>query len=201
MHEYRLDADISLRPLSPDDADALFALTNENRAYLREWLPWVDGVQAVHDTLDFIRNTQRRSSEGNGYTLGIWYQRAIAGTMGHHYIDRPNRATQIGYWLTARLQNRGIVTRACAGLIELSFESLDLHRVELRCATGNVKSCRVAERLGFRHEGVVREAEWLYDHFVDHNVYGILDREWRSAAQRAPRSAPGLNRIETPFMQ
>ncbi|HVJ50737.1 hypothetical protein [Desulfitobacterium sp.] len=37
---------------------------------------------------------------------------------------------------------------------------------------------RIPERLGFVKEAMIREAEWLYDHFVDHAVYGVLAREW-----------------------
>lgn len=36
------------------------------------------------------------------------------------------------------------------------------------------------ERLGFINEGTIRDAEWLYDHSVDHVVYGLLSRNWRS---------------------
>jgi ribosomal-protein-serine acetyltransferase len=186
MYEHRVDADITLRPLRPDDAGALFALTEENRSYLREWLPWVDGVKAASDTAEFIRTTERRTAEGHGFSFAIWYRESMAGTLGHHYIDRPNRSTQIGYWVSAAVGSRGIATRAAAGIIDLSFTSLDLHRVELRCATGNVRSCNVARRLGFRHEGIVRDAEWLYDRWVDHNVYGLLDREWRSPLATSP---------------
>jgi ribosomal-protein-serine acetyltransferase len=46
------------------------------------------------------------------------------------------------------------------------------------CATENEKSCAVPERLGFRREGIERQAEWLYDHFVDHAVYSALASEW-----------------------
>jgi ribosomal-protein-serine acetyltransferase len=181
MYEHRVDADIALRPLAPDDARAVFSLTDENRDYLRTWLPWVDAVRAEADTAEFIRTTERRTAEGHGFSFAIWYRQSIVGTVGHHYVDRPNRSTQIGYWVAAPLQHRGIATRACAGIIDVSFSTLDVHRVELRCATGNTRSCRIAERLGFRHEGVLRDAEWLYDHYVDHNLYGLLDREWRSS--------------------
>jgi ribosomal-protein-serine acetyltransferase len=180
MHEHRVDADIALRPLRLDDAETVFLLTDQNRAHLREWLPWVDGVKTVSDTADFIRTTERRTAEGHGFSFAIWYQQAIVGTVGHHFVDRNSRSTQIGYWVAAAVQRRGIMTRACAGILDVSFTRLGLHRVELRCATGNLRSCRIAERLGFQHEGVLREAEWLYDHFVDHNLYGLLDREWRS---------------------
>src|SRR3712207_6857835 len=51
------------------------------------------------------------------------------------------------------------------------------NRVSIACATENKKSCAIPERLGFRREGVQRQAEWLYDHFVDHVIYAALRSE------------------------
>ena len=47
-----------------------------------------------------------------------------------------------------------------------------------RAATGNAKSRAVPERLGFRLEGVARQSEWLYDHYVDHAIYAMLLEDW-----------------------
>ena len=63
--------------------------------------------------------------------------------------------------------------------MEHAFGELGLNRVSIACATENKKSCAVPERLGFRREGVVRQAERHYDHFVDHAVYATLASEWR----------------------
>jgi ribosomal-protein-serine acetyltransferase len=51
----------------------------------------------------------------------------------------------------------------------------------MECAAGNTGSRMVAERLGFSQEGVMRQAAWLNDRFVDHVMYGLLAQEWRAA--------------------
>ena len=55
---------------------------------------------------------------------------------------------------------------------------MGLNRIEIRCATQNVRSRAIPERLGFKEEGLIRDAEWLYDHYVDHIVYGMLESDW-----------------------
>ena len=82
--------------------------------------------------------------------------------------------TALGYWLGEEFQGRGLVTAACRRLVAHSFDVLRLHRVEIRCAVENHRSRAIPERLGFRLEGRFREAEWLYDHWVDHAVYALL---------------------------
>jgi ribosomal-protein-serine acetyltransferase len=50
--------------------------------------------------------------------------------------------------------------------------------VEVRAAPGNRRSRAIPERLGFRQEGILRDAEWLYDHYVDLVVYAMLADDW-----------------------
>ena len=66
------------------------------------------------------------------------------------------------------------MTRACRALVAHAFDTLRLQRVEIRVATGNRRSRAIPERLGFREEGILRQVEWLYNHYVDHVVYGRL---------------------------
>ena len=171
--------DLELDVLDERDAEELFALVEANRAYLREWLPWLDQNTEVEHTRAFIRAARKQYDDGNGFTGAIRLQGRLVGVVGLHGIDRVNRKTSIGYWVAQPHQGRGIVTRACAALLSYLFEQLGLNCVEIGCAVGNARSAAIPERLGFTKEGVLRQREWLYDHFVDHVVYGLLASEWR----------------------
>ncbi len=180
MFEYQVDGDIILRLLEPRHAAALFALVETNRGHLRRWLPWLDTNIEVSDTLRFIHRTQRQFADNAGFVAGIWYGGEIAGVIGHNRIDWENRISWPGYWLAEGFGGQGIMTKSCHALISHAFSELDLNRVDIRCAVENRKSRAIPERLGLRQEGVIRQAEWLYDEFVDHVVYGVLTSEWQN---------------------
>ena len=72
-----------------------------------------------------------------------------------------------------------MITRVLRGAADYLFGELQLHRVEIRCGTGNRRSCAIPQRLGFTREGVSREAEWVNDRWVDLAIWGMLAQDWR----------------------
>lgn len=174
----RLDAEAELRLLEDRHAAELFLLTDQNRGHLRRWLPWVDATTSIEITRKFIKNALKQFSTNRGFQTGIWYQGRLVGVIGYHRIDWFNRKTSIGYWLGASFQGKGLMTKACRALVDYAFGELKLNRVEIRCAAQNKRSRAIPERLGFVQEGISRQAEWLYDHYVDHVIYGMLASEW-----------------------
>lgn len=180
MFSAPIDSDLRLRLLEPRDADVVFRLLDSSRAYLREWLPFLDATRSSADTRAFIESGLQRYAAQNGAEIGLWYRGELAGVLGLHFIDWANRSTSLGYWLGEPYQGKGIMTRSCKAVIDILFHEYGLNRVEIRAATGNHKSRAVAERLGFQYEGCKRQAEWLYDHYVDHAVYSLLAQEWKT---------------------
>ena len=65
-------------------------------------------------------------------------------------------------------------------MIDIGFEELGLHRIEIRAGVDNARSRAVSERLGFTYEGIEREGSRGSRGFYDLAVYSLLDREWRS---------------------
>lgn len=179
MFQYVIDENIILKNLVETDAAELFALTDRSRDSLREWLPWLDGTKTEADSFQFIQNAQASYGEKKSLICGIFYQGKLAGIAGFNSIDWMNQNTYIGYWLGTDFQGNGIMTNTVKALIDYAFAQLQLNRIEIRAAIGNTKSRAIPERLRFKEEGLIRQSEWLYDHFVDHIIYGMLKTDWQ----------------------
>jgi ribosomal-protein-serine acetyltransferase len=170
---------IELRQFEMRDAETLFAVADRNRAYLREWLPWVDRTHSADEIRDYIAARLEQLEAHQGPNAAISLNGEIAGAVGCHPIDWANRHCSIGYWIDAACQGKGLMTRCCAALIGYLFEEMALHRVTIQCGVGNRKSCAIPERLGFTREGLMREAEWVNDRWVDLVVWGMLAQDWK----------------------
>jgi ribosomal-protein-serine acetyltransferase len=195
MFHHALEPRGELRLLDVGDTDEVFATVDQNRVHLRRFLPWVDGVRSPADSLRFIEDSLSLRSTNGSFQAGIWQDGELAGCAGFHLVDWNNRKTSLGYWLAERFVGQGLVTRACRVLLAHAFEVWALHRIVIQCATINPRSQAVAERLGLRREGIAREAEWLYDHYVDLIVYSMLEDEWKALAPLAGRArGHGVNR-------
>jgi ribosomal-protein-serine acetyltransferase len=164
-------------PLEPSDAEELYALVEANRAYLSRWMPWAPS-STLEEVRAFIAMGQRQLADDNGFHVALRRDGRIVGVAGFHSIDWLHRSTSIGYWLAEAEQGRGIVTLAVGELLDHAFGVWELHRVEIRAAVDNARSRAIPERLGFRQEGTLREAERLGDRYVDLVVYSMLAPDW-----------------------
>ncbi|MGJ7922932.1 GNAT family N-acetyltransferase [Neobacillus sp. LXY-4] len=179
MFIHKIDEKVSLKLIELNDAERVFELTDKSRIYLREWLPWLDITNNVEDTKDFIRGCLKGYAENKSLNTVILFNEEIVGVAGFNSINWSNKTAYIGYWLGEEYQGNGIMTKVAKALTNYAFHHLNLNKVEIRAAVENKSSRNVPERLGFVNEGTIRQAEWLYDQYFEHTVYGVLASEWR----------------------
>ena len=170
----QINDDIKLSLSIPQYAVELFELTDENRLFLRQWLPWLDNIEQPLDTEKFINNQLLRFQQGAALHITIFYQDQISGVVGYNQIDRINNIGYIGYWLGQEYNGKGIMTKSVSKLIEIGHDYYGLRRFDIRCAVENSRSRAIPERLGFKNEGIIRQAEKVYDNYFAHVVYGLL---------------------------
>jgi ribosomal-protein-serine acetyltransferase len=178
MFEATLNSELQLRMLREGDAEGLFRLVDANRQHLREWLPWLDANTTPEHSRQFIQSTLRQQAGDQGFVCAIILRGRMVGLVGYHPIRWSNKSVELGYWLSRDAVGQGIMTRCCRVLVDHAFFVLGLNRVAIPVAVGNIRSRAIPERLGFKQEGVTRDAEWLYDHFVDHVLYAMLKKDW-----------------------
>ena len=169
---------LDLQLVGEEDAGELFAVVDSNREYLREWLPWLDATRSVEDEKAFISNSLEEYQKREGVFYTIRLEGRIIGTISLNWIDWGNKAVGVGYWLSKNQTGNGYVTKSCIRLMEHCFDDLSLHRFVLEAAVDNIPSCEIAERIGMRLEGITKDREWLYDHYVDAKLFAITKPEW-----------------------
>ena len=98
----------------------------------------------------------------------------LLGSIGIHRIDREERRCDVGYWLAREARGRGAMTRAVRLLSAWALAELPVDRIEITVDPRNAPSRAVAERAGFRFEGVLRSYVVIKDRRRDMAMYSLL---------------------------
>lgn len=175
---FNIDANVQLELTALHHAEGLYLATDANREHLSAFLPWVKHMQSVSDFKNYLVHCEHLYKQNKEVSFVIFHHGVIAGRVGLHNIDQQHKNASIGYWLTKDAEGNGIIIRSCTTLITYAFQQLGLNRIEIKAAVNNLKSKSIAEKLGFRKEGVQREAEYLNDEFADLAIYSLLRSEW-----------------------
>lgn len=154
---------------------------------LNQWLPWAHLAYGKGDSLNFVRESTRAWQEGQAFDFTIRQIDDPARHLGNvslWFVSQPFRTGEIGYWVRSDETRRGVATEVVARTLEIAFDELEMHRVVLRIAEGNRASERVAEKLGFVREGILREEIRVRGTWLDHSVWGLLEHEYRRNRDR-----------------
>lgn len=137
-----------------DDVDAIAAACQDPDIQRFTLVP---SPYARSDAEDFVRRATGWWTDAAEFTWAIRERDVLAGMIGIHDVAKGNAS--IGYWMAPQGRGRGLLTEAATAVIDWAFadEPLGLVRLEWRAVVGNHASAGVAQRLGFRFEGTLRQ--------------------------------------------
>ena len=172
---------VRLRWLTERDVDGLFEVFSDPRM-MRFW-----STPAMRDRAEAVTMLARiheQFSTKFGYQWGIERKEdgQLVGTCTLFHINAANMRAEIGYCLASAYWKKGYMHEALTALFHFAFGELKLRRLEADVDPRNENSLRILVKLGFRHEGLLRERWNVGDEIQDTAFLGLLAREWRNGA-------------------
>ena len=176
-------------PVSVNDAQALSALISENLEHLGAYMPKVVKLHTVESARDHLHFVTESNGAGELLEWHLMNGDVLCGAIRLNHIEADSHKASVGYYIGAQYQGAGLATMAVRAVLGFAFERLAFNRIELRCASHNAASARIAERLGFSWEGLLREAELIGHTYVDHFVYSLLRSEYEEHSAASAQNA------------
>lgn len=161
-----------LRPFRGADADAVVTAANDELT--QRWLPLPRPYTREQAEHWCTVEAEGRRTSGQGLVRAVESDGRLVGSIDLKRTDWAARVTEIGYWTSPDARGHGNMSEATRSLAQWVLEERGFARVELRIATGNAASLRVAENAGFRAEGVARSAGYLHDGRVDLVICSLI---------------------------
>jgi [ribosomal protein S5]-alanine N-acetyltransferase len=173
----------AIRPTDPADGRAQLALRVANRHHTGPWDPardesfYTEAGQRLELDLD-----QRAWSAGSAYAFAVLdaaeHDRLIGRVALANVVRGPWQNATLGYWLSEDAGGRGHATRAVRLALRFAFEHAGLHRVQPAIIPRNIRSVRLAERVGFRLEGRALRYLKINGVWEDHDIYALTAEDW-----------------------
>ena len=170
---------VTLRPWEDRDVPAIVAACRDDEIAL-----WLDQVPQPYTDVDaraYLAMTRRGWSESTHAAFAVTGAETgvVLGSLGVHWLDIDQHVAEIGYWVTREARGQGVAVRAVRLAARWVFDRCGMQRLQLRADEHNVASQRVAERTGFRREGVLRSMRYnaRQRRRVDFVMYSLLPGE------------------------
>lgn len=169
-------ARLVLAPVDTSDTQELWAAVDASRAHLERWLPWVPFNTDPDASWRYAEASAADWDHARAVRFSIRDRasRRFLGVVGLESLAHLHQSTELGYWLRVDMIGRGFMTEAAGAVVAWAFQRVNAHRVRVAAATDNHASLGVIRRLGFRFEGIARQAERCQGRWLDHAIFALL---------------------------
>ena len=181
---YRIETlRLVVRCYHPSDAFLLAESITASLEHLRPWMPWVHSEpERIEEKVERLKRFRGMFDLGQDYVYGIFSRdesQLLGGTGLHTRLGESE--LEIGYWIHKDHANQGLTTESTAALIKVAFELIHIHRLEIHCDPANHASAAIPRKLGFSHEGTLRQKTPFLNGWSDSMVWGLLEDEYAAS--------------------
>jgi RimJ/RimL family protein N-acetyltransferase len=174
------DDTILLRPYTLEDTDNLYDAARESIDEVYPFLPWCHPDSMREESEEWIRTCIKRWDRGAVYNFAIFdpSELIFLGGCGLDLLGSENSRANLGYWVRTSATGRGVATLAIRLLADYGFKQLALRRIEILRATHKHASRKVAEDVGAKLEGVLRNRLVIHDVSYDTYSYALIPSDY-----------------------
>jgi ribosomal-protein-alanine N-acetyltransferase len=170
---------LALRPFRHADAAQLFEIYSDPEVFRHIPIGDWKHIDEAHQRIARDITTMA----AGGYIRLAVERREDARVVGEvllFHFDAGSRRAELGYALARKAWGCGYAGEALAPLVGFAFGELDSNRLDAVIDPRNGASARVLERLGFRHEGTLRQHCIIRGEVSDSGLYGLLRSDWEA---------------------
>lgn len=170
--------DIGIRPFHEHEAAEFAAAVLESIPDLAPYMPWAHPHYSQDEARAWIDDTRGSFDASTKHEFAIVdTEDRLLGGVGINMRNDLHRTANLGYWVRSTASDRGVATTAARIAAIFGFKGLHLQRLEIVVVVGNHASVRVAEKLGARREGVLRNRLRIYDQALDAVVFSLIPED------------------------
>jgi len=167
---------ITIRPHQQGDSEPCYAAARESMEELMPWMYWCHADLSLQEIKGWIDSRPQTWEDDMGYHFAIIDSQkgSFLGNCGLDHIDHQNKVAELGYWVRTTRSNQGVATSASKLVFDFAFNTLKFNRVEIIIAVENLKSQRVAEKIGARKEGLLKRRLTVRDSIHDAYLFSVI---------------------------
>lgn len=167
------DEGFFLRPPALGDVDTIYRLCQDPLVARFTTIP--QPYKRTH-AIEYVEKSSADWESGSGAAFVIISDSTgeVIGTIGVVRKPWDHAVAEIGYWLSADARGKGIASRAVRLLSRWAIENMNLARLQLGTNRANFASQRVAEKAGFKHEGILRNWREIRGERVDEVHFSLI---------------------------
>ena len=157
---------VKIRPQRVSDAQRFFEiLSNPNFTYFGA------NPKSVEEEVAFLKQSIIKYKNKSHFNFSIILDGALVGGGGIMIRSHHPYLAEAGYFIDERYWGRGIATETLRLMEQFALNNTEVHRIEIRIATGNIASQKVAEKCSYEREGMLKQALHTKGNWYDCYLY------------------------------